>query len=146
MEFQAQQVGDFQCFVEQVADVGDVGQRGFCADVAFAAENHVVRDGEVVAEAVFFRRGAGDELREQRLECVHLSGVDFEIRVDADDVVWLAHGVVLLVEISTARFSVCETSAAAKSSWLSTASSGVAQPKRPPSEPACSAAKAAIIC
>lgn len=69
-----------------------MGLHAFGAEVAFAAEDLIAIDGEFVKEAGWFGLSGGDEFGEQGAGRVHVSSVDFEIRMDGDDVGWVVHG------------------------------------------------------
>ena len=89
MDFQAHEIGVLEHFVEQRADIIEVLGDALGTDVGLAAKDSVPIEGEVIPEAVFFLLRLLDECGKQGTHGVEFAGVDFEIRMKADDVAGL---------------------------------------------------------
>ena len=85
MDLQAFKVGNGGGLVEQVADIGDVAEGACGSDVGFSAMDDVVLNCEIVVKARLLGGGALDEAVDQSAEGVELTGVNFEVRMKADD-------------------------------------------------------------
>ena len=92
VEFESHEIGIFQHLVEQCADIIEMLGDPLGTGVGLAAKDGVSIEGEVVPEAVFFLPRLFDECGKERAHGVEFAGVDFEIRVEADDVGGLWHG------------------------------------------------------
>ena len=92
MEFESHEIGIFQHLIEQCADIIEMLGDALGTDVCLAAKDGVAIESEVVPEAVFFLPRFFDEGGKERAHGVEFAGVDFEIRVEADDVAGLWHG------------------------------------------------------
>lgn len=84
VDFEACEVGEFEEFSEEFADVFEVGEDAGGADVGFAAGAAVAVAGEVVVEAAGFGGGFFDELGHEGEEGVEVSFADIEVGVEAD--------------------------------------------------------------
>ena len=86
VDFESCDIGEFEKFAEEFADVSKVGENAFSADVGFTAKSDVAVAGEIVIQA---GRLGGGFLNERRHECgesFEVSFADFEIRMEADGV------------------------------------------------------------
>ena len=86
VDFESGEIGEFEEFSEQFADVSEVGENAFSADVGFAAEDDVTVEGEIVIQAGRLSGGFLNECRHERGEGFEISFTDFEIRMEADGV------------------------------------------------------------
>jgi hypothetical protein len=93
VDFQPQEIRQFQHLAEQSTHVFQMRQRPLGIRVSLAAEDLVAIDRELVVAALRLRRRPRDKLRQQRTGGLELAGANFEIRMDADG--GLADGLVV---------------------------------------------------
>lgn len=86
VDFETGDIGKFEKFPEQFADVSKVGEDAFRSDIGFAAKCHISVAGEIVIQARRLGGGFLNERRHQRGESFEISFADFEIRMKADGV------------------------------------------------------------
>jgi hypothetical protein len=63
-----------------------VSENALGAFVAFTAANFVAVNTEAEEKIVLLGRGFLDKSRERRFDCVEFSGMQFEVRMEADEV------------------------------------------------------------
>jgi hypothetical protein len=91
MDFEALEIGDLQGFLDDVADMLDVGKSGGAIGVSFAAESQVAVKAKAIVEASGFTGGPRDKLLADLLELADFAGVNPEVGHYADARVDLAH-------------------------------------------------------
>ena len=98
VDLDAVELGDGEGFLDAGADVFEMAEDAGGTDVGLAAEDLVAANGEVVVEAGVLGAGAGYEFLHGFFEGVELTGLDFEVWVDADGLGKVAHGRIVNVE------------------------------------------------
>jgi len=91
MYLHAGEIRQGEHFREQRAHIVEMRENAFGIGVAFAAENFVTVDGKAVEKIFLLRRGFLDEAREPGFDRIQFSGMDFKIRMKADEVRERAH-------------------------------------------------------
>lgn len=86
MHFDSDEIGHPEHFGEWYADVVEVRENTFGVNVAFAAENVVSVDGKSIEEILFLGRSLLDKAREPRFHFLQLARMDFEVRVQTNEV------------------------------------------------------------
>ncbi len=86
VDFETGDIGEFEKFSEEFANVSEVGENTFRTDIGFAAEGDVAVAAEIVIQARRLGGGFLDEGRHQRGKGFEISFTDFEIRMEADGV------------------------------------------------------------
>jgi hypothetical protein len=86
VHFHADQVGNLERFREQRADVLQMREQPFRIRVGFATENFIAVNGEFIKKVFLLARGSRNEPRKRRRENLQLSRMNFEIRMQTDEV------------------------------------------------------------
>lgn len=112
VHFQPDQIGDLQCFREQRADVLQMREKPLRIRIAFATENFITVESELIKKILLFLRRYFDERQESRLERLQLSRINFEIRMQSDEIRKRLHPRILhrsaeRVELFGVRESYC---------------------------------------
>jgi len=84
--FQPDKIGHGKLLPEERANIVEVGENALGCFVAFAAENFVAVNTEIVENIPLFGGSFFDEARERSFDRVELSGMRFERRMDTDEI------------------------------------------------------------
>ena len=97
MDLQAGQRGDIEDLCELRADVGEMGQCTNGTDIRFAAKYFVAVYRELIVKVVLFRADFFDERMHGGLAVGQLARMSLEVRMDANDIDGIVHGVDLIL-------------------------------------------------
>jgi hypothetical protein len=86
VDLESCEIGEFEEFPEEFADISKVGENAFRADVGLTAKSDVAVAGEIIIQTGRLSGSFLDERRHQRGESFEISFADFEIRMKADGV------------------------------------------------------------
>ena len=86
VHFQPNQIGHLQRFREQRADVVQMSEKPFRIRVGFATENLIAVDGELIEKIFLLARRSRDEPRKRLRENLKLPRMNFEIRMQTDEI------------------------------------------------------------
>lgn len=86
VDFEPDDIGEFEKFSEQFADVSEMSENAFGTDVGFAAKGGVAVAGEIVIQAGRLGGGFFNERWHERGKGFEVTFTDFEIRMEADGV------------------------------------------------------------
>jgi len=107
MDFEPDEVGNFQGFAQEVADVLEMSQSTRGPDIGFPAEDDLITDREIVKENSLLVAGPFNEGGHPGDKLGELSGMRFEVGMDADSGLW-GHGVE--IDRLTREIKLCEDS------------------------------------
>jgi len=86
MHFEAREISHGKHFREQRANVLEVCENALGAFVRFAAENLVLVNAEHIEKILILASSFRDKVLQHSLDRIELTGVDFEVRMQADEV------------------------------------------------------------
>ena len=95
MHFYPSEIRHSERFREQRADVVEMRENAFGVSVAFAAENFVAVDGKPVEKILSLGGGFLNETWEPGFDRLQFPRMDFEVRMETDEVRKSAHGLKL---------------------------------------------------
>lgn len=86
VHFQPDQIGNCERLREERADVVQMSEQAFRIRVGFSTENFIAIDGELIEKILLLACSSRDEPRKRRRENLKLSRMDFEVRMQADEI------------------------------------------------------------
>lgn len=86
VNFNPGQVGYLERFREECTDVLQMGEKTFGIRVGLATENFIAVDGEPIKKILLLARRLLHESREPGLESLELSRMNFEVRMQTDEI------------------------------------------------------------
>ena len=92
MQFQTQQIRDFQSLLQQITHILQMRLSAIGPDVGLTAMDDIAMKGEIVIQTAFFRRCLLHKLRQQSKEVPELIRVWLEVRMDTNNVLMKSHG------------------------------------------------------
>src|SRR5437763_10595350 len=95
VHLEPRQVRDLERFREQCANVLQMSEQPLRIRIAFATKNFITVDGEPIEKILFFARSLLNERREPGFERLHFSRMNFEVRMQTDEIRKRFHVVIL---------------------------------------------------